>query len=75
MKTYAKAKDFELAKNVRDTIFALQHIRDVSLIKENLTPTLSLEKEREKREIKEKNQEKSENQKGGERQFTFTTDI
>jgi excinuclease ABC subunit C len=52
MKTYAKAKDFELAKNVRDTIFALQHIRDVSLIKENLTPTLSLEKERGQKEFR-----------------------
>lgn len=49
MKSLAKVKEFEKAKEARDTIFALQHIRDVSLIKEDLTPTLSLEKEREQR--------------------------
>jgi excinuclease UvrABC nuclease subunit len=32
MKAYAKSKDFEMAKKTRDTIFALQHIQDVSII-------------------------------------------
>jgi excinuclease ABC subunit C len=34
MKAAAKAEDFELAKELRRRIFALQHIQDVSLIKE-----------------------------------------
>jgi excinuclease ABC subunit C len=37
MKACAKLKQFEAAKKVRDTIFALQHIRDVSLIREERT--------------------------------------
>ncbi len=32
MAVYAKSKKFEKAKEVRDTIFALQHIQDVSVI-------------------------------------------
>lgn len=39
MKTYAKSREFESAKQVRDTIFSLQHIRDVSLIKEEKDET------------------------------------
>lgn len=34
MKAYAKAYEFEKAKEVRDTVFALTHIQDVTLIKE-----------------------------------------
>lgn len=33
MQYFAKRKEFEMAKVMRDRIFALQHIRDVSLIK------------------------------------------
>lgn len=42
MKAAAKAEDFELAKEYRRQLFALQHIQDVSLIKEEYrTPTAS----------------------------------
>ncbi len=33
MKYFAKRREFEMAKTMRDRIFALKHIRDVSLIK------------------------------------------
>ncbi len=36
MKAYAKEKDFERAGEIKRQLFALQHINDVSLIKENL---------------------------------------
>ena len=40
MKTYAKAHAFEKAGEIKRQIFALQHIQDVSLIKEELIPPL-----------------------------------
>ncbi len=52
MKSAAKAEEFELARTIRNQIFALEHIRDVSLIKyesplkansSNLEPSLRLE--------------------------------
>ena len=36
MKTFAKAQEFEKAAQVRHTIYALNHIQDVSLIKGNM---------------------------------------
>jgi excinuclease ABC subunit C len=35
MKAYAKRQEFERAENVKRTIFALEHIQDISLIKED----------------------------------------
>lgn len=36
MKQYASKKEFEKAKEIRDKIFSLKHINDISLIKSNL---------------------------------------
>lgn len=42
MKRYASKKEFEKAKEIRDKIFALKHINDISLIKSDfLTPNRS----------------------------------
>ena len=35
MKNFAKQKDFEKAKDIRDKIFSLNHLREISLIKNN----------------------------------------
>src|SRR5690606_21197458 len=42
MKAYAKEKAFEKADEVKKTLFALEHIRDISLIKEEVSPKPSV---------------------------------
>lgn len=44
MKVFAKAKDFESAGKVKKTLFALNHIQDVSLIKNDFTSEKGLDK-------------------------------
>ena len=44
MKTYAKAQEFEKAQEVKRQVFGLTHIRDVTLIKEELRAPLSRER-------------------------------
>jgi excinuclease ABC subunit C len=44
MKLYAKAREFEKAAEIRGKIFALEHVRDVSLIKEDNQMTSSRQK-------------------------------
>lgn len=39
MKVYAKSREFEKANSVKRTIFALNHIQDISLIKEEFSPS------------------------------------
>jgi excinuclease ABC subunit C len=46
MKSAAKAEDFEQAKEYRRQLFALQHIQDVSLIKEEYRTPLAMRGER-----------------------------
>ena len=43
MKDFAKARDFESANKVKKTIFALNHIQDVSLIKNDFTSEKGLD--------------------------------